>query len=87
MAHGIVLYVGSLNGVDVDMPEWMFSKMMRSAQIRFSDHAMLRIIQILGKLGNWRRVLQLIEWLQLRDRFKSYKIRYFSSLLLLYLPR
>ncbi|XP_058197024.1 pentatricopeptide repeat-containing protein At1g30610, chloroplastic isoform X2 [Rhododendron vialii] len=64
-----------LNGADIDMPEWMFSKMMRSAQIRFSDHAMLRIIQILGKLGNWRRVLQLIEWLQLRDRFKSYKIR------------
>ncbi|CAL5346733.1 unnamed protein product [Camellia sinensis] len=65
-----------LNGADIDMPEWMFSKMMRSAKIRFSDHSMLRIIQILGKLGNWRRVLQLIEWLQLRDRFKSHKLRY-----------
>ncbi|XP_052202096.1 pentatricopeptide repeat-containing protein At1g30610, chloroplastic isoform X6 [Diospyros lotus] len=65
-----------LNGMDINMPEWMFSKMMRSARIKFSDYAMLRIIQILGKLGNWRRVLQLIEWLQLHDRFKSHKLRY-----------
>ncbi|XP_027085908.2 pentatricopeptide repeat-containing protein At1g30610, chloroplastic-like [Coffea arabica] len=65
-----------LNGADIDMPEWMFSKMMRSAKIRFSDHSVLRIIQILGKLGNWRRVLQVIEWIQLRERFKSHKLRF-----------
>ncbi|GKV03902.1 hypothetical protein SLEP1_g16137 [Rubroshorea leprosula] len=65
-----------LNAADVDMPEWSFSKMMRSARIRFSDHSILRVIQILGKLGNWRRVLQVIEWLQLRERFKSYRLRY-----------
>ncbi|KAL8151280.1 hypothetical protein V2J09_021088 [Rumex salicifolius] len=56
--------------------EWMFSKMMRSAQIRFSDHSILGVIQILGKLGNWKRVLQVIEWLQMRERFKSHKLRY-----------
>jgi hypothetical protein len=34
-------------------------------------------------LGNWRRVLQVIEWIQSRERFKSYKTRYtFSSLLI-----
>ncbi|KAK9267996.1 hypothetical protein L1049_010434 [Liquidambar formosana] len=65
-----------LNGADIDMPEWMFSKMMRSAKIRFTDHSILRVIQILGKLGNWRRVLQVIEWLQMRERFKSHKLRY-----------
>lgn len=66
----------SLNGADINMPEWMFSKMMRSAKVRFSDHSILRVIQILGKLGNWKRVLQVIEWLQLRERFKSHKIRF-----------
>lgn len=66
----------SLNGANIDMPEWMFSKMMRSAQIRFTDHSILRVIQILGKFGNWRRVLQVIEWLQRRERFKSHKLRY-----------
>ncbi|XP_062012510.1 pentatricopeptide repeat-containing protein At1g30610, chloroplastic [Rosa rugosa] len=66
----------SLNGANIDMPEWMFSKMMRSAQIRFTDHSILRVIQILGKFGNWRRVLQVIEWLQMRERFKSHKLRY-----------
>ncbi|GMH08760.1 hypothetical protein Nepgr_010600 [Nepenthes gracilis] len=65
-----------LNGADIEMPEWMFSNMMRSAKIRFSDHSILRVIQILGKLGNWRRVLQVIEWLQMRERFKSHKLRY-----------
>ncbi|KAL6502181.1 hypothetical protein OROHE_024774 [Orobanche hederae] len=66
----------SLNGADIDIPEWKFSKMMRSAQIRFSDHSILRIVQILGKFGNWRRVLQVIEWIQSRERFKSHKIRH-----------
>ncbi|KAL0011985.1 hypothetical protein SO802_007093 [Lithocarpus litseifolius] len=65
-----------LNGADVDMPEWMFTKTMRSARIRFCDHSILRVIQILGKLGNWRRVLQVIEWLQMRERFKSHRPRF-----------
>ncbi|KAL3616778.1 hypothetical protein CASFOL_039172 [Castilleja foliolosa] len=65
-----------LNGANIDIPEWQFSKMMRSAQIRFSDHSILRVVQILGKLGNWRRVLQVIEWIQSRERFKSHRIRH-----------
>lgn len=64
-----------LNGADIEMPEWMFSKIMRSAKIKFCDYSVLRVIQILGKLGNWRRVLQVIEWLQMRERFKSNKLR------------
>ncbi|CAI0546070.1 unnamed protein product [Linum tenue] len=72
LANWLFLF-DSLNGADIDMPEWMFSKMMRSARIRYTDHTVLRIIQILGKLGNWRRVIQVIEWLQMRDRFKSHK--------------
>ncbi|KAJ0017154.1 hypothetical protein Pint_11376 [Pistacia integerrima] len=65
-----------LNGADIDVPEWMFSKMMRSARIRFSDHSILRVIQILGKLGNWRRVLQVIEWLQMRERYQSHRLKF-----------
>ncbi|XP_062094569.1 pentatricopeptide repeat-containing protein At1g30610, chloroplastic [Humulus lupulus] len=76
MEERIQKLANSLNGADVDMPEWMFSKMMRSARIRFTDHSILRVIQILGKFGNWRRVLQVIEWLQIRERFKSHKTRF-----------
>lgn len=78
-------YFDSLNGADIDMPEWMFSKIMRSAKIRFADHSMLRVIQILGKFGNWRRVLQVIEWIQARERFKSHKLRYILHTFLLFL--
>nr|TKR90915.1 hypothetical protein D5086_0000228600 [Populus alba] len=65
-----------LNGADIDMPEWMFSKAMRSARVKYTDHSVLRIIQILGKLGNWRRVLQVIEWLNIRERYKSHRLRH-----------
>ncbi|MCL7048136.1 hypothetical protein MKW94_015128 [Papaver nudicaule] len=65
-----------LNGADINLPEWMFSKMMRSAKIRFTDHSLLRVIQVLGRFGNWRRVLQVIEWFQSRERFKSHKPKY-----------
>ncbi|XP_021728036.1 pentatricopeptide repeat-containing protein At1g30610, chloroplastic-like isoform X2 [Chenopodium quinoa] len=65
-----------LNDADMDMPEWMFAKTMRSARIRYSDHSMFKVIQILGKYGNWRRVLQLIDWLQMQERYKSNNIRY-----------
>jgi hypothetical protein len=79
-----VAFFNRLNGADIDMPEWMFAKTMRSARIRFSDHSILRVIQILGKLGNWRRVLQVIEWLQMRERFKSHKLRYSLPFFLLH---
>ncbi|CAO2831175.1 unnamed protein product [Amaranthus hypochondriacus] len=62
-----------LNEADVDMPQWMFAKTMRSARIRYSDSSILRVIQILGKFGNWQRVLQMIEWLQMHERFQSRK--------------
>ncbi|KAL1205052.1 Pentatricopeptide repeat-containing protein [Cardamine amara subsp. amara] len=64
-----------LNGADINMPEWLFSKAIRSAKIRYTDYTIMRLIHFLGKLGNWRRVLQVIEWLQRQDRFKSNKIR------------
>lgn len=76
MEERIQMLSKRLNGSNIDMPEWMFSQMMRSAKIRYSDHSILRVIQVLGKLGNWRRVLQVIEWLQMRERFKSHKLRF-----------
>ncbi|KAJ1415170.1 Tetratricopeptide-like helical domain superfamily, partial [Sesbania bispinosa] len=66
----------SLNGADINLAEWMFSKMMRSAKLKFNDYSIRRIITILGNLGNWRRVIQVIEWLQKRERFKSHKLRH-----------
>ncbi|XP_010460866.1 PREDICTED: pentatricopeptide repeat-containing protein At1g30610, chloroplastic-like [Camelina sativa] len=64
-----------LNGADINMPEWLFSKAIRSAKIRYTDFTVMRLIHFLGKLGNWRRVLQVIEWIQRQDRYKSNKLR------------
>lgn len=64
-----------LNATDINMPQWKFSKIIHSAKIKFTDHSILRIVQILGALGNWKRVLQVVEWLQSHVRFESYKSR------------
>uniref|UniRef100_A0A1D1YMK8 Pentatricopeptide repeat-containing protein At1g30610, chloroplastic n=1 Tax=Anthurium amnicola TaxID=1678845 RepID=A0A1D1YMK8_9ARAE len=71
-----------LNSTDVNMPEWQFSRMMHGAKIKFTDHSILRVVQILGAFGNWRRVLQVVEWLESRERFKSYKSRYIYTTVL-----
>ncbi|XP_010926893.1 pentatricopeptide repeat-containing protein At1g30610, chloroplastic [Elaeis guineensis] len=71
-----------LNATDVNMPEWKFSHMLHSAKIKFSDHSILRVVQILGAFGNWKRVLQVVQWLQSRERFKSYKSRYIYTTVL-----
>uniref|UniRef100_A0A0E0C5Y4 Pentacotripeptide-repeat region of PRORP domain-containing protein n=1 Tax=Oryza meridionalis TaxID=40149 RepID=A0A0E0C5Y4_9ORYZ len=71
-----------LNATDVNTPEWKFSKMIHDAKIKFSDHSILRVVQILGRYGNWKRVLQVVEWLQSRERFKSYKSRYIYTTVL-----
>ncbi|CAL0334272.1 unnamed protein product [Lupinus luteus] len=65
-----------LNGADINLPEWLFSKAIRSAKIKFNDYSITRVIILLGNLGNWQRVIQVIEWLQRRERFKSNKLRH-----------
>lgn len=71
-----------LNAADINIPQWKFSKMIHNARIKFTDHSILRIVQILGTLGNWRRVLQVVEWFQSRERFKSLKSRSIYELFL-----
>lgn len=71
-----------LNATDVNMPEWQFSKMIHGAKIKFTEHSILRIVQILGAMGNWKRALQIVQWLQSRERFKSYKSRYIYTTVL-----
>ncbi|XP_031500237.1 pentatricopeptide repeat-containing protein At1g30610, chloroplastic [Nymphaea colorata] len=71
-----------LNGTDVNLPEWQFSKMLHSPKIKFTDHSILRIVQILGRLGNWRRALQVVQWLHSREHLQSYKSRYIYTTVL-----
>ncbi|GER40980.1 pentatricopeptide repeat-containing protein [Striga asiatica] len=77
--EGRIQKLANLNGADIDIPAWQFSKMMMSARIKFSDHSILRVVQILGNLGNWKRVLQVIEWIRARERFKSNRISSFYT--------
>ncbi|TVU35581.1 hypothetical protein EJB05_17479 [Eragrostis curvula] len=67
MEERIEKLASRLNATDVNAPEWKFSKIIHDAKIKFSDHSILRIVQMLGRFGNWKRVLQVVEWLQSRE--------------------
>ncbi|KAG9439573.1 hypothetical protein H6P81_019738 [Aristolochia fimbriata] len=82
MEERIQILAKRLHATDLSMPEWQFSKMMHGAEIRFTDHTILRVIQILGSFGNWKRVLQVVEWVHSRERFKSQKSRYIYTTVL-----
>ncbi|KAJ3693554.1 hypothetical protein LUZ60_009034 [Juncus effusus] len=82
MEERIQKLASRLNATDVNMPAWQFSKLMHGAKIKFSDHTILRVVQILGKYKNWRRSLQVLQWLQSGDKFKSYKSRYIYTTVL-----
>ncbi|KAL6615778.1 hypothetical protein ACP70R_038048 [Stipagrostis hirtigluma subsp. patula] len=82
MEERIQKLASRLNATDVNTPEWKFSKMIHDAKIKFSDHSILRIVQTLGRFGNWKRVLQVVEWLQSRERFKSFQSRYIYTTVL-----
>ncbi|GJN40608.1 hypothetical protein PR202_gb29852 [Eleusine coracana subsp. coracana] len=82
MEERIQKLASRLNATDVNAPEWKFSKIIHDAKIKFSDHSILRIVQMLGRFGNWKRVLQVVEWLESRERFKSYKSRYIYTTVL-----
>eukprot|EP01018_Ginkgo_biloba_P030338 Gb_38669 [translate_table: standard] len=72
----VQLLAEQLNSAYVKMPEGHFSKLMHSAKMKFTDHSMLKLVQVLGNMGNWRRALQVVQWLHNRERYKYCKSRH-----------
>eukprot|EP00252_Welwitschia_mirabilis_P027553 TRINITY_DN947_c0_g1_i3.p1 TRINITY_DN947_c0_g1~~TRINITY_DN947_c0_g1_i3.p1 ORF type:complete len:459 (+),score=68.16 TRINITY_DN947_c0_g1_i3:119-1495(+) len=64
------------------MPMQEFSKLMFGSKMKFSDYSMHRLVQILGKMGNWRRILQLTDWLRNSEYYSSYSTRYMYTTVL-----
>ncbi|KAH9287850.1 hypothetical protein KI387_031967, partial [Taxus chinensis] len=71
-----------LNDPHIKMTTKKLSELMYGSKIKFTDHFINRLVQVLGHMGNWRRALHVIEWLRSRERYKSFNSRYIYTTVL-----
>ncbi|GLJ24432.1 hypothetical protein SUGI_0466550 [Cryptomeria japonica] len=71
-----------LDSVNVKMPTWQLSNLMHSARMKFTDGRLVKIIQVLGDLGNWRKAVEVVHWVHNRKRYQYCKGRYVYTTLL-----
>lgn len=71
-----------LNSPHMNMSMWDFSKLMYSSKVKFTNIFIHRLVQVLGDMGNWRRALQVVEWLHSRERYQPSNRRYIYTTVL-----
>eukprot|EP00252_Welwitschia_mirabilis_P018813 TRINITY_DN4208_c0_g1_i2.p1 TRINITY_DN4208_c0_g1~~TRINITY_DN4208_c0_g1_i2.p1 ORF type:complete len:826 (-),score=151.81 TRINITY_DN4208_c0_g1_i2:256-2733(-) len=71
-----------LNNSSPEMPTWQLSKLMHAARMKFTDGRLVRIIQDLGDMGNWRKAIDVVNWAHNRRHYKFCKGRYVYTTLL-----
>ncbi|KAL2630696.1 hypothetical protein R1flu_015382 [Riccia fluitans] len=74
--------VKQLNSVNLRADGVHLSRLMRSSGLKITDGRAVFLLQSLGTLGNWRRALQVVNWLTSRHRYPPMKSRYVYTTLL-----
>lgn len=59
-----------------------FAKVMHSGRMKLTEDRVLRIVQILGEWGNWRRAMQVVQWVHKRQRYQFHKSKFVLTTLL-----
>lgn len=63
-----------LGAKEIDRRDWKFGRMMKLSGLQFSEKQLLKILQGLGRKGNWKQALSVVEWVyddKVRVRWKS----------------
>lgn len=71
-----------LNSTNPKMTAWQLSKLMHNARMKFTDGRLVRIVQVLGDMGNWRKAVEVVHWVHNRKRYKYCKGRYVYTTLI-----
>lgn len=71
-----------LNSTNPKMTGWQLSKLMHNARMKFTDGRLVRIVQVLGDMGNWRKAMEVVHWVHNRKRYKYCKGRYVYTTLI-----
>ncbi|BBN09640.1 protein MpPPR_50 [Marchantia polymorpha subsp. ruderalis] len=71
-----------LNNVGTRTDGVHFSRLMRSGGLKITDGRAVVLLQMLGARGNWRRAMQVVQWLSTRNQYPQTKSRYVFTTLL-----
>lgn len=71
-----------LNETDYWTSKVQFKRLMHSGRLKMTEDRVLRIVQILGEFGNWRRAMQVVRWIHKRQLYADHKSRYVFTTLL-----
>ncbi|KAG1366927.1 pentatricopeptide repeat-containing protein, chloroplastic [Cocos nucifera] len=69
----IQLLIKRLSSTDLSMQDWKFSRLMKQSGLFFTEMCLLKILEGLGALGNWRQALFVVEWVYNQRHYKHRK--------------
>ncbi|KAJ7547058.1 hypothetical protein O6H91_08G067000 [Diphasiastrum complanatum] len=76
-----------LNTADIRMKRFQFSRLMHRGRLKLTEGRVLKLVQKLGDLGNWRCAMHVVHWVHDRERYQHCKSRYVYTTLLGVLAR
>ncbi|ONK76175.1 uncharacterized protein A4U43_C03F24720 [Asparagus officinalis] len=72
----IRLLVKRLTCANLSTQDWKFSRVMKQSCIIFSEMHVLKIVERLGILGNWRLAMSVVEWVYDQKDYKHLRSRF-----------
>lgn len=64
-----------LSASELTVKNWKFVRMMRYSGLQFTEGQMLKIVEGLGKSGQWRDALSVVEWVYNSKEHRHFKSR------------
>ncbi|XP_072973220.1 pentatricopeptide repeat-containing protein At5g67570, chloroplastic [Typha angustifolia] len=78
----IELLVRRLSDSDLSSHDWKFPRLMKQSGLLFTEMYLLKIVEGLGALGNWRQALSVVEWVYKEKEYEHRKSRFVYTKLL-----
>ncbi|KAH7365742.1 hypothetical protein KP509_18G044000 [Ceratopteris richardii] len=71
-----------LNNINYWTSKVHFSRLMHSGRMKLTEDRVLRLVQILGENGNWRRAMQVVQWVHKRQHYQFHASKFILTTLL-----
>ncbi|XP_010272797.1 PREDICTED: pentatricopeptide repeat-containing protein At5g67570, chloroplastic [Nelumbo nucifera] len=81
-ADTIRFLINRLSASDLSMHDWKFSRLMNQSGLQFTERNLLRIVEGLGAIGNWKHALSVVEWVYNSKEHRHHKSRFVYTKLL-----
>ncbi|GMJ03848.1 embryo defective 1408, DELAYED GREENING 1, EMBRYO DEFECTIVE 246, thermo sensitive leaf color 1 [Hibiscus trionum] len=80
--EAIRFLVDRLSEREITERHWKFVRIMKQSGLQFTEWQLLRIVEGLGKNGNWRQAMAVVQWLYGNKERKDFKSRFVYTKLL-----